>query len=170
MLYMVFDVESVGLHGEGFAVGYVVVNCDGKRYEEGRYACLPERARGTIGDAEWVVRNVPKLTVTADSPTQVRRQFWDKWVYWRTQGAMLVTDCGWPVEARFLCACSDDVPDWRDSASIYPLHELASILLVCGKDPVGVYERMSDELPVHDPLADARQSARLLIECLQDKA
>ena len=28
-LYMVFDVESIGLHGEGFAVAWVVVNSAG---------------------------------------------------------------------------------------------------------------------------------------------
>jgi len=40
--FMVFDVESVGLHGEGFAVGYVVVNGDGETLEEGLYICDPD--------------------------------------------------------------------------------------------------------------------------------
>lgn len=34
MLYMVFDVESIGLHGEGFAVGYVVVDRNGERLDK----------------------------------------------------------------------------------------------------------------------------------------
>ena len=33
--FMVFDVESIGLHGEGFAVAWVVVNRAGERLGDG---------------------------------------------------------------------------------------------------------------------------------------
>ena len=33
--FMVFDVESIGLHGDGFAVAWVVVNREGERLGEG---------------------------------------------------------------------------------------------------------------------------------------
>jgi hypothetical protein len=51
----------------------------------------------------------------------------------------------------------------------YPLHDLASILLAHGRDPLAKNERLPEELPEHDPLNDARQSARLLHEVLSNK-
>ncbi len=48
-LFFVFDVESIGLHGEGFAVGWVVVGETGATYEESYLACLPGAARGSVG-------------------------------------------------------------------------------------------------------------------------
>jgi hypothetical protein len=44
----------------------------------------------------------------------------------------------------------------------YPLHEIASFMTAAGMDPMATYARLPDELPKHHPLADARQSARLL--------
>ena len=52
--YMIFDVESIGLHGEGFAVGYVVVNGDGKTLEEGMFVCDPDEAQGTPVNRRWI--------------------------------------------------------------------------------------------------------------------
>jgi hypothetical protein len=49
----------------------------------------------------------------------------------------------------------------------YPLVDVASVRLAAGLDPLGAYDRTAGELPVHNPLADARQSARLLLEALK---
>jgi hypothetical protein len=38
--------------------------------------------------------------------------------------------------------------------------------MAVGMDPLGTNERLPNELPIHDPLADACQSARLLIQAL----
>lgn len=46
---MVFDVESIGLHGEGFAVGYVVLQ-DCREVECGMFACDPSKAAGDAGE------------------------------------------------------------------------------------------------------------------------
>src|SRR5439155_4179999 len=115
-----------------------------------------------------VKNNYPthSLIVTDAFPVQVRDSFWQKWQQWKEQGALLVADCCWPVEARFLAACVDDFPIAREWQGPYPLHDLASILLAHGKDPVGKFERRPDELPEHNPKADAMQSARILIETL----
>ena len=37
--YVSFDVESVGLHGTGFAVGYVVLDKNGNEVESGCFCC-----------------------------------------------------------------------------------------------------------------------------------
>jgi len=170
---MVFDVESVGLHGEGFAVGFVVIDTEGKELDHGRFACPVSAARGSIKGREWVERNIlPPPAVTHAKPIQVRDAFWAKWMEWREKGAMLAADCPWPVEARFLMQCVedaqhevrgqplDDGPRGWDGP--YPLLDVASMMFAVGLDPLATHERLPNELPVHDPLADARQSARLL--------
>lgn len=165
---MVFDVESVGLHGEGFDVGYVVVNRSGETIAEKRISCDPGLARGSVKSREWVAEHVPQPQGHVfESPRGVREQFWGAWLLYHARGAALVSDCGWPVEARFLAACIDDDPERREWDGPYPLHELASILLAAGMDPLAKRDRLPGELPEHDPLADARQSARLLAVALK---
>lgn len=170
-LFMVLDVESIGLHGEGFAVGYVVINRRGDVLEERTYACDPDEAHGLPKDRRWVDANVPKLghpdaSNPLGAPAAVRAEFWYRWLHWKAQGAALVADCCWPVEARFLAACVDDCRPSRDWDGPYPLHDLASVLLALGRDPLATIDRLPNELPAHHPLHDARQSARLLIEAL----
>lgn len=165
---MVFDVESVGLHGEGYAVGFVVIH-RGAEVDKGLYACPPASARGTPDDRAWLVENVPELGGDLLDPDQVRQMFWRKWMSWRDDGAVLAADCGWPVEARFLCSCIYANPEERKWLGPYPLIDVASVLLVAGMDPLATRERRPDELPVHDPVCDARQSARLMLESLERK-
>lgn len=164
MLHMVIDVESIGLHGEGFAVGFVVVDQDGLRHGVGMYACAPEMADGPDDGRAWIAENCSPLDANCTSPHEVRYRFWQDWLHWKGRGALMVADCGWPVEARFLAACVDDHSD-RTWTGPYPLHELASFMVAAGLDPMASYERLPDE-PQHDPLGDARQSARLLVSAL----
>lgn len=164
--FMVFDVESIGLHGEGFAVGFVVVAPDGTELDSGAYSCLPDMALGDIPGRAWIVENVPAMEPTHGTPRQVRDAFWTKWREWADKGAALVADCAWPVEARFLCACVDQDSMNRAWSGPYPLHDLASVLFAAGMDPNATYPRLDNELPAHHPLADARQSARLFVEAL----
>lgn len=168
---MVFDVESVGLHGEGFAVGWVVVDGDGREMESCRVACLPDAAAGMPGanvsaSRRWLAENVPDMPITFETPAAVRRSFWAAWMRWKSEGAALFAECAWPVEARFLRDCiADDAPN-REWQGPYPLHDVASIRFAARLDPLGTEPRQENEMPAHDPLADARQSARLLIEAL----
>lgn len=166
-LFLVFDVKSIGLHGEGFAVGWVVVDRDGLRVEEGSAATDPVRCIGTDESHEWVGENVPQMHYGYTNPRAVRDRFWHIWRHWANRGAVLVADCAWPVEARFLAAAVDDDSTAREWQGPYPLHDLASIMLAIGCDPLRATDRLPDELPAHHPLHDARQSARLLVECLR---
>lgn len=164
--YMVFDVESVGLHGEAFAVGYVVVTPNGEEVAHGRHSCPIDNAVGDDSDREWVNRNTPRWVVDCSTPAEVRQAFWTVWRSWDAKGAVLVADCAWPVEARFLSACVDIDPAARRWQGPYPLHDVASARLAVGLAPLGTEARLPGEQPKHDPLADARQSARLWIEAL----
>ncbi len=166
-IFMVFDVESVGLHGEGFAVAWWVVDRSGKRIASASYYCDPAEAVGTDEDRAWVAENVRVTPIGHCRTTNhVRDEFWRAWVYAKKQGATLWADCCWPVEARFLAACVDDDPAARAWEGPYPLHDVASVRLAAGFDPLATVERLPHELPAHNPENDARQSARLLIEAL----
>lgn len=165
-LFMVFDVESIGLHGEGFAVAWVVVNREGARLAEACLSCDPSLCRGTEESRKWVAENVPPLQITSPTPQHLRNTFWHEWRQWAGPGVVLVADCAWPVEANFLSACIRQNHAEREWQGPYPLHDLASVLLALGRDPMATNERMPDELPAHHPLMDARQSARLLVDAL----
>lgn len=166
-LFMVFDVESIGLHGEGFSVAWVVVNRNGDRLEEECLSCDPGQCHGTEESRLWVSENVPPLKRTSQTKQHLRNAFWHSWRYWADRGAVLVADCAWPVEANFLNACIALNPAEREWQGPYPLHDLASVLLTLGDDPLAVSGRLPDELPAHHPLMDARQSARQLVFSLQ---
>jgi hypothetical protein len=47
-LWMVFDCESIGLHGETFAVGYVVIDSSGKEPPVLTIIRLPGHGKGLI--------------------------------------------------------------------------------------------------------------------------
>lgn len=165
--FFVFDVESVGLHGSAFAVaGGVYI--DGVAQSEFGFACPQEVAEGDDDDREWVNNNVPVLHATHRNPLGIFNAFWARWEDAQRQypGITMAGDCLWPVEARFLASCVDVDRSNRKWGGPYPFHEIASIMASAGMDPMAMYPREPSELPKHDPLADARQSARLLAEAL----
>lgn len=160
-LFFALDMESIGLHGEGFAVGYVVVDALGTEVESGTFACPPGAARGADSDRLWVAQNVPAIIASHSSPREVRAAFWQRWLHWSAQGARMVADCAWPVEARFLAACVDDHGAAANWQGPYPLLDVSSLAAALGLDPRAPVERKTSEQPAHDPLADARLCARL---------
>lgn len=157
---MVFDVESNGLHGEGFAVGWVVISDSGEIISKGYEAAPLENPD------PWVAENVlPKLPApTKPDAISVRGAFWEAWQKAKAMGATLWADCGWPVEANFLSACvADDASRLWDGP--YPLHEIATVFELAGLDTTAKHERLEDEQE-HHPTGDAKQSARLLLKLL----
>ena len=172
-LFFVFDVESVGLHGEAFAVAGGLYSPAGEPIREFAYHCHPSEADGLPDDREWVAENVTlhASSIEQANPFLVRDRFWNEWMHAKSafKAAMFV-ECGWPVEAAFLEACIKDHQETRNWDGPYPMHEIASVMFAAGMDPMATYERQPSELPAHEPLADARQSARLLATALNTLA
>lgn len=168
--YLVFDVESVGLHGEGFAVAGGVYNPDFDCIYEFAFHCPIDAAKGTDEDRKWVKENVKisESSLEFPKPEDIRDQFWSEWVCLKIKHPDLVmaVECGWPVEGHFLNSCVSDKADSRNWHGPYPLHEIASIMLMANMDPMATYVRRPNELPAHEPLADSRLSARLLNEAM----
>lgn len=167
--FFVFDVESVGLSGEGFAWGGVVIDRTGAILLEFCSFTGHEKALGKEADRQWVRENVPALNNEGWRRTtvEVRDDFWMVWNRLLEQfpDIVLAADCPFPVETNFLTAGINDVPE-RKCLQPYPLIDVASVVLAAGGDPIGSFARLPNELPAHDPLRDARQSARILCESL----
>lgn len=166
--FFVFDVESIGLHGEGFAVAGGVYLENGAAQWEFAFACGMHDAAGLLEDRKWVSENVPILEVTHRSLVSMRDAFWGEWTKAK-QGfhdIKMAAECAWPVEARFLASCVDDDPPSRKWTGPYPLHDIASFMAAAGMDPMATYPRLPSEEPAHNPLKDARHSARLLAQAL----
>lgn len=161
MKFLVFDVESAGLLGEGFAVGYAIVDdvsgstreSDWKSAGIESVPCQPE-------DRTWMCNNLPPEVLFPEGAHHLSlfglKQWW-KGVVERNPDCCPASDCAYPVEANWLRVCG---------LNPYPLHEVATLLLAAGRDPVGTYNRLPYELPKHHPMHDARQSGRVLLECL----
>ena len=170
-LLMTFDVEAIGLYGEGFAVGWVVHDLtpqeEPREIDAGYLACIPANARGTDNAREWVAAYVlPHLPDPEHvMPTTVRALFLEEWIGWAAKGAWLAADVPFPVETNFLALCAAEAGGTLP-APVYPLVDIASALLASGLDPLAPFERRANELPAHHPLSDARQSSRLFIEAL----
>jgi hypothetical protein len=165
--FFVFDVESIGLHGEGFAVaGGIYIN--GAAQKEFRLSCPAENAQGSESDRKWVSENVPVMEITHRTPKSLREAFWSEWTSAKIAypNILMAGECLWPVEAAFVANCIYQERDLRNWSGPYPFHEIASIMLAAGMDPMAVYERTPSESPAHDPMADARLSARLLSQAI----
>lgn len=160
MKYFVFDVESAGLNGDGFAVGYAVVDDEtcSTIASDWRSAGIASVPCGS-SDLMWLGENLPQEVLRPESPLSlVALMDWFEQELAKFPGTMLVSDCAIPVESNWLRACG---------INPYPLIDVSTALLMAGRDPVGTYERLPYELPAHHPMHDARQSARILLECLQ---
>jgi len=166
---MVFDVESVGLHGPAFAVGWVVHSLHSfNKIGEGLLALPPDSFRSEdVEGLKWVMANVSIEEYNCSSTLDLQERFWKFWSTIR-QDTLLFADCPWPVEANFLETCiNNDLPSRRWEGP-YPLLDVASFRLGRGEMGFATESRLPDELPVHNPLCDARQSMRQLMSVLQN--
>jgi hypothetical protein len=180
-MYLFFDVETRGLYGEAFAVGYILTTDTGEVVTEGINVC-PRRDTdidSLVADScdEWLDANCLPFIPCADmaSPADLRREFrlFLRSVAKHFPGPLrFVVDCGFPCESRFLLEVYKNYLAFesageREKVSPYPLFDLSTLLLAKGHDPVGSYARREDELPAHNPLNDSRQTMRLWFQLLR---
>jgi hypothetical protein len=171
MKIFMMDVESIGLHGRGYAVAWLVIDTEtGEELDSRVLANDPADAWGDVQDRRWVTENVPPIQVTHKTRSELLTAFWADWMRWRAMGAILAADCPWPVESRFLAACIDQTLPSGKWSGPYPILDVVSVRLGAGESleqAMESGERLPRELPVHNPLADCRQSARLLLQALK---
>jgi hypothetical protein len=162
------DAETNGLQGQPFAVGAVCTD----DADPGRAEAFIARC-GVVGPMDpWVLANV--MPALEDVPFDMTTRYVDllgdfaDWFDAHKDGATVIAHVGVPVEARLF---RDMI--WfldRDPFSgPFPLHDLATLLLAAGCDPLSAdgyratrslrlapaYEEMSP----HNPLYDAAVTA-----------
>lgn len=174
--FFIWDAESVGLHGQAFAVAGGTCGIDGKLDHEFAYHVRPHQAESSCKgrdreDLEWVMENVrinPE-SVLVSNRVELIEKLWQEWSRAKSLDVrtLMFVECGWPVEARALFEAIHLNPEARNWGGPYPMHEIATMMLAAGMDPMATYERRPEELPAHEPLADSRLSARLLATAIQ---
>jgi hypothetical protein len=174
------DAESWGVMGDIFWIGAVVYDEEGK--EVGAFSAsvdpflcsqaepedtdLLERSNTRV----WLTANVfPHMKYRMHLPNgtiaSLRDGFWAWFQAVRANGEVhLLADCGLCIESRLLVDAIKDKPE-RLSEAPWFVHDVATALHIAGRDPTGTYARRANEVPAHDPVCDARQTARLFAEC-----
>jgi hypothetical protein len=159
---LAFDAESNGLHGPAFAIGAVLLDADGTELDAFfATSPLPEQVDPWV--KQYVLPHLVGCAPSHRTAREMRTAFWD-WMTERSGDALVVVDCGWPVEAGLLIDCIKDDPR-RQYRGPYPLHEVASLLLAAGLDPRGDYSlsvldpEQRATFRKHHPVDDARASA-----------
>lgn len=174
-VFMSFDVESIGLYGEVFAIAYSSCDRDGQEIDKGYYSCPSESAKGSLKNREWVAKNVlPHLPQESQykNPDELCEAVYGIWMdlksKYKKEGKEVFTivDCGYPVEMHFFMHAIKMNEEKREFTGPLPLHEVATALLIAGIKREE-YPRMEHELPEHHPLNDARYSARLFLTALK---
>lgn len=165
------DVESVGLYGDAFSVGVSVVDENNKEIDNLFLRADHHLAKGLDSGRKWIEQNViPNLeNINCESLYELRSKFWNFYKKYNLKYPTMKTiaDCGVPCEANFFRQCILDDLEARIWDGPFPLYEVGTLLILCGINPQASHERLSNELPIHNPLCDARQSARLWLECKQ---
>lgn len=103
--WFVFDVESVGLFGDPFAVGWVVIDKDGQELESYWFGFDYNKVHGgSIEAFDWCENNIPPhiLKGTSKSINFVYEDFARNLGYWQKKGASIISDVPFPVESNFL--------------------------------------------------------------------
>lgn len=165
--FFVFDVEAIGLRGEGFAFGYVIIE-NKKEVERGALFFARAGAVGSATGRAWVNKHVPPRFPNSrqfESGSALRVECWRLIKEEAAKGAKFFAEGGFPVEANFLLACAATMDS--EETIPYPLYDVMTVVAAAGLDPMAKRERLYAEEPEHNPEADARQSARLLLEALE---
>jgi hypothetical protein len=161
------DAETIGLYGQHFAIGYTIKNFEGKELENGYLACPAENVTGTGLSREWVQKNViPSLKdqpITHNNSRELYEEVYKVWMKVKKQytDVIAIAHCGYPVESNLFFKAFKIDPDRRYEGP-YPLHEVATALLVVGINKKE-HPRLPDELPEHNPVHDARYASRLFL-------
>lgn len=162
---LVFDVESISLHGKAFAVGAIVINA--KTGEEVDSFAL-KSLESEKDASDWVKTNVlPWLKDMQWVPTdkELRDRFW-KFYFEHKETSHVWADVAYPVETNFLEQLFQDSPVEREFMMPYPLHDVSSIVdesidRVKYSEVIGCSK--------HNPFDDSKASAYSLLKFIKIK-
>lgn len=177
--FSVFDVEYTSLQhadGHAFAVGAVRMNMDGKVIAHFQGRC-PIECRVAPFVAENVTPAMQGMRKTHKTQHELREAFW---VWLQKYGNPVFADMGSFADAPFLDQCVRDDFDARALRGLpFPLHEVATLLLVAGVEmntdrityakKTGLFEKkFARGMSGHHPLFDAYISGLCIIQATRE--
>jgi len=126
----------------------------------------------------WIEKNViPAIPATATIMPSLREFREAAWTTYQSvmrrveeytgEKPDVIAGNGYPVEAKFFIDCTNDDLKARCFKGPFPLHEVCTYVHSFDLSPDQMKQlnrREPNELPVHNPLADARQSLRIWVE------
>jgi hypothetical protein len=167
-----FDLETNGLHGTAFAVGAVIMDGEGKVYDEFSARCP---LHDPIDD--WVNNNVlpaiKDMPITHKTYEELREAFWQWYVNAEPASDYVLVNNGYPVEYRFLLDCQEANLDERYWQHPFPILDLASLLIQIGQNPLASKSKLAqkllgdDQFLQHHPLHDAKVAAMVAFEAFR---
>jgi hypothetical protein len=169
---MVFDVESNGLYGEGFAVGAVVSDCKGNILDKLELKSAEGEQNVT---SNWVKENVlPHLGNMPVVQTNIElREAFYKFYMKHKDTCVIYSDVNYPVETNFLTAVVNDNLSEREFIMPCPLMDIANVNNI-DIDRIKFYEKKNAfyiaqspatrKLRKHNPLDDAIASLCLKLD------
>lgn len=129
------DAEVDGLYGDAFAIAFTVRE-GGKEI----YAWSGRAPDSEVKDG-WVRDNVlPALAdmpVTHSNSSSLEEAFWAEWLQ-NKEGCTVIAHCGSPVESGLFRRCVERDVTNRQWDAPFPLHDVATLLLMKGEDPLSV--------------------------------
>jgi len=162
MLVLSFDLETNGLHGETIAIA-AIVRRDGETV-----GIFEGRTPNPIHPFDqWIVDNILPaiggMTVTHPTAEALEETFWEFYLAWKEQGAILIAHCCWPVETGVFHRMVARRFSERQWQGPYPaLHDVATVLLLAGEQPDSTEQYLTThrlQVPFagspHHPMYDA---------------
>jgi hypothetical protein len=175
-----FDVESNGLYGEGFAVGAIVSDNKGNVLDT--FELKSVEGEKNI-DNDWVKENV--LQYLSDMPTvqttkELRTEFYNFYMKHK-ENSRIFSDCNYPVETTFLADVAKDDLENRQWNMPYPLEDVATAENIninrtkyyennfFKENPTAINSVSQYKLRKHNPLDDSIASLYFFISKLGRK-
>lgn len=173
----VLDVESMGLYGKAFSYGIVVGDKLGNVVEEiyvysdtDYHSAKTPQVNCTKfeNDITWVEEYVkPHVSLHSKySPGSITYAFYETWKYLKEtyKDISLFADVPFPVESRFI---NQVVLQYVNSSELFNFSPYPLLCVTSFRRAHNLpdyFDRLPNELPMHHPLMDARQSYRGLVE------
>lgn len=162
----ILDAEVDGLYGDIFSIGALVADRETFKIEDS-FNVTSRPAMQAVKEP-FVLENVIP-PILKDSTMQVieggsdilLEQFWAFYLKHK-KDCLIIADFGTPVEAKVFYECIKARPE-RTFEGPYPLHELATILLVNNMDPdITRSTFFEDPSLIHSPYWDAMGTLNIL--------
>ena len=167
-----FDLETNGLHGQAFAVGAILIDGEGRTYNEFSGRCEFKEPVD-----EWVQANVlpslAEMPITYASYEAMREAFWQWYVSNEPEADYVLVNNGYPVEYRFLLDCQEANLKERYWQHPFPILDLSSLLIQVGQNPLASKGKLAQNLLgdakflPHHPLHDAKVAALVAFEAFR---